>query len=860
VIGSTGAFDLFPAARNDMDIGTVESVDIGSEMRVSYLDYAMSVIVARALPDARDGLKPVHRRILYAMHDMGLRPGSPHRKSARIVGEVLGKYHPHGDQAVYEAMARMAQDFSLRYLLVDGQGNFGSIDGDSPAAMRYTEARLTRLAEELLADIDMDTVDFSDNFDGTLKEPRVLPARLPNLLLNGSSGIAVGMATNVPPHNLRELAAAIGYVIDNLDRRDEITLDDLMEFVTGPDFPTGGVIVGSEGIRNAYATGRGRVVVRAVTHVEETGGNRHRIVVTEIPYQVSKTTIVERIAHLARSGRLDMISDLRDESDRRGLSLVIELKRGAQPRKVLNQLLKYTPLQSTFGVQMLALVDGEPRLLSLKRALILYIEHRQEVITRRSEFELGKRRDRAHVLEGLLKALAHLDDIIATIRKSEDAETAHAGLMRRFDLTDRQAQAILDMQLRRLTALERQQIEDEYRAVKGRIAYLEDLLATPAKILALIKDDLSELAQKYGDDRRTHIAHDAAADFDEADLVADEEVLISITRRGYIKRTSADAYRTQGRGGKGATGMATQEEDVVEHIFAAGSLDSILFFSDRGKIYQEHAYQIPDAGRAGKGVLLASVLALEHGEKITATVAVPEFGQGYLTMVTRQGRIKRVALTEFAAVRPSGLIAILLDDGDALGWAKLTRGDQEVILVTAGGKCIRFDERQVRTMGRAAAGVNAIRLRARDTVAGMDIIDDAGADLLVITANAYGKRTPLSEFRAQNRAGGGVKAIATSSKTGPVVAARVVTDADDVTLITTGGIALRTQVKGVPRHGRTARGAQLMKTNGDKIASIAIVENRRARRGDGNEGQTAAGESVIQTGQRPSDDGADGVG
>ena len=844
-----------------MDIGTVELIDIQDEMRVSYLDYAMSVIVARALPDARDGLKPVHRRILYAMHDMGLRANTPYKKSARIVGEVLGKYHPHGDQAVYEAMARMAQGFSLRYLLVDGQGNFGSIDGDSPAAMRYTEARMTRLAEELLADIDMDTVDFVDNFDGSLTEPAVLPARIPNLLLNGSAGIAVGMATNIPPHNLNEVVAAISYMIDHYDRRDEITVDDLMTFITGPDFPTGGVIVGAEEIRNAYATGKGRLVVRAVTHIEEMSGGRHRIVVTEIPYQISKTTIIERIAEQVRAGRLDMIADLRDESDRRGLSIVIELKRGAQPRKVLNQLLKYTPLQSTFGVQMLALVDGEPRLLSLRRALALYIEHRQDVIRRRSEFELARRRERAHILEGLLKALASLDDVIQTIRRSPDADAARANLVARFDLTERQAQAILDMQLRRLAALERQQIEDEYKQVRERIAYLEDLLAHPRKILALIKADLADIAEKYGDQRRTQIVRDGVTEFDDTDLVADEEMLLTITQRGYIKRTSADAYRTQNRGGKGMMGVTTGEEDAVWELFAANSLDRILFFSDRGKVYQEQAYQIPESGRTGKGVLMGSILALEHDEKITAAVPVPPNAEGFLTMVTRQGRIKRVAVAEFASVRPSGLIAISLDEGDALGWAKFTRGDQQIILVTAHGQGLRFAETQVRPMGRAAAGVNAIRLRAGDEVAGMAVVDDPDGDLLVITARGYGKRTPLREYPAHNRAGGGVRAINVSAKTGPVIAARTVTEADDVTLITTGGIVLRTPAKDISRQSRSAQGTPVMKMkNGnDVIASIAIVENRQAQRANGRrdgDGAGAFGDDEIAP---PGDNGVDDV-
>ncbi|MBN1285546.1 MAG: DNA gyrase subunit A [Anaerolineae bacterium] len=824
-----------------MNIGIIEQVDLDSEMRASYLDYAMSVIASRALPDVRDGLKPVHRRILYAMNDMGLGPRVQHKKSARIVGEVLGKYHPHGDQAVYDAMVRMAQDFSLRYMLVDGQGNFGSIDGDSAAAMRYTEARMTSLSQELLTDIDMDTVDFVDNFDGTLQEPSVLPARVPNLLLNGSSGIAVGMATNIPPHNLNELTDAIIYLIDHYDHRNEITVDDLMEFIVGPDFPTGGIIVGGEEIKNAYATGKGRVVVRAVTEIVETKNSRQQIIVTEIPYQISKTTIIERIAEQVRSGRIDMISDLRDESDRNGLRLVVELKRGAQPRKVLNQLLKYTPLQSTFGVQMLALVDGEPRLLSLKRALVLFVRHRQEVIVRRSEFELRKRRERAHILEGLLKALAHLDDIIQTIRNSPDAAAAKDNLMTRFDLSDAQAQAILDMQLRRLAALERQQIEDEYRQVQERIAYLEDLIASPKKVLALIREDMEDLAKRYGDVRRTQIAYDASADFNATDFVRDEEVLISITQRGYIKRIPANTYRAQHRGGKGITGMATSEEDVVTQMFAAGSLESILFFSDKGKVYQEFAYNIPEASRTSKGVLLQSILAMDMDEKITATLTVPSFDSGYLAMITRQGKIKRVPLQAFESVRPSGLIAISLYDNDALCWAKLVHDDQDIIMVTALGQSIRFDIGQVRPMGRTAAGVNALRLYDGDQVAGVAAITDPDADLLIVTANGYGKRSPLNEFNRQNRAGSGVRAIGRHDLkiTGPIVEARVVTEADDVTLITESGIVMRTPVTNVLKYGRTARGGQIMKmrVEGDTIASIAIVENHKAaqaRNGHGN--------------------------
>ena len=816
-----------------MDIGTVQQVNIDESMRAAYLDYAMSVIMARALPDARDGLKPVHRRVLYAMYDMGIRSGSPYKKSARIVGEVLGKYHPHGDAAIYDSMARLAQDFSMRYPLIDGQGNFGSIDGDAPAAMRYTEARLAAAAEEMLADIDKNTIDFTVNFDDSLEEPNVLPARLPNLLLNGSSGIAVGMATNIPPHNLGELSSALSYMLDNYDAIDDIPVEELVKFIPGPDFPTGGVIVGSEGIRQAYSTGRGRIVLRGMAHIEELGANRHRVVITEIPFQLNKSSLIERIAELARNGRLDDISDLRDESDRRGMSIVIEMKRGAQPKKVLNQLYKYTPLQSTYGVQLLALVDGEPRLLSLKRALQIYIEHRREVITRRTQFELDKARLRSHVLEGLLIALANLDEVIQTIRRSPDAEVAKERLIARFSLSERQAQAILDMQLRRLAALERQKIEDEQRELLERIAYLEDLLANPKKILEAIKTDLAEVAEKYGDERRTHIAHDASEDFAEADLIPDEAVLISITQRGYIKRVAAKAFKAQGRGGRGVTGHATRGEDEVMMLIPARTLDTLLFFSDKGKVYSEKAYQIPDADRTGRGIPIVNVLSLEANETVTAVVAVPDFAAAeFCLMTTLKGRLKRVALSEFASVRPSGFIAISLDEGDELGWVRLTHGGDEVIIVTEKGQALRFSEEQVRPMGRTAAGVIGVRLGKGDQVTSMEIVEPEG-DLLVVTAGGYGKRTPLSQYPPKGRATGGVKTINQNAleKIGLVTAARVVQEADDLTMISAGGVVLRTKVRDVSRSGRAARGVLLMNLQaGDTIASLARIADADLRR------------------------------
>src|SRR5512138_92142 len=740
-----------------MDIGTIQNVDIDAQMRAAYLDYAMSVIVARALPDARDGLKPVHRRILYAMQDMGIRANSSYKKSARIVGEVLAKYHPHGDAAVYETMARMAQDFSMRYLLVDGQGNFGSVDGDAPAAMRYTEARLHRMAEELLADIDKETVDFGPNFDDSLEEPLVLPARIPNLLMNGAAGIAVGMATNIPPHNLRELVDAVIYLIENYDAIEEIPLEELMKRVPGPDFPTGGIIVGREGIESAYGTGRGRLVVRGMAHIEESGkSGKHEIIITEIPYQVNKSSLIERIAELVREDKIDQIADLRDESDQRGMSIVIELKRGAQPKKVLNQLYKYTPLQSTFGVQMLALVAGEPRLLPLKRALEIFIQHRQVVIVRRANFDLAKARARQHILDGYLIALANLDAVIKTIRESQDADVAKDNLVKRFKLSEIQAQAILDMQLRRLAALERWKIEEEHKQVAEQIARLEDLLANPKKILALIQDDMHDLAEKYGDDRRTRIAAEATETLSEADLVQDEAVLISLTERGYVKRVAASVFRQQSRGGRGVMGHSTKEEDEVVMLIPARSLDSMLFFSDRGKVYSEKVYQIPDADRAARGIPLVNVLSLGAEERVTAAIAVSDFAaHGFCVLATTRGKVKRVNMEEFASVRPSGLIAMTLDDGDTLGWAHPTSGKDEVIFVTQKGQALRFSEEKVRPMGRQAAGVQGIHLTNGDAVTSMDVVD-ADSTLLVVTTGGYGKQTPLKEYAPKGRATQGI--------------------------------------------------------------------------------------------------------
>ncbi|MBX3048677.1 MAG: DNA gyrase subunit A [Anaerolineales bacterium] len=798
-------------------------------MRSAYLDYAMSVIVSRALPDARDGLKPVHRRIFYAMHDMGIRANTSYRKSARIVGEVLGKYHPHSDAAVYDAMARMAQDFSMRYPLIDGQGNFGSIGGDPPAAMRYTEARLHPMAEELLADIDKDTVDFTDNFDGSLQEPRVLPSRLPNLLLNGSSGIAVGMATNIPPHNLGELVGALNHLIDRWEKIDEVSAEDLMKYVKGPDFPTGGLVVGMDGIRDLYSKGKGQLMVRAKSRIEEGVRGRNRIVISEIPYQLNLTNLIERIAELVRDGRLEGIADLRDESDRDGLSIVLELKAGAQPQMVLNRLYKFTPLQSTFAAQLLALVDGEPRLLSLKRALQIFVEHRQVVITRRTQFELDKARARAHILEGLLKALANLDAVIKTIRESKDADTAKSSLMKRFDLSEKQAQAILDMQLRRLAALERQKIEDEYKAIQEQIAYLEDLLNSPKKILALIKSDLGDMLKTYGNERKTQVDAEGRAkdDLSEEALVADEAVLVSLTQQGYVKRVAAKSFKAQTRGGAGVRGHATKGHDEVVILVPARTLETILFFSDRGKVYSERVYRLPEADRTARGTPIINILSVSSGETITAVVVVPDFksAAAFCVMATHQGKIKRMALGELEAVRPSGLIAMNLDDGDSLGWVRLAGEKDEIILATQQGKALRFGVGAVRPMGRQAAGVKAISIKGDDHLAGMEVVEPGG-ELLVVTTKGYGKRTPLKEYAAKGRGTGGMLTtdIKSFNTIGQIAAVRVVQAADEVTIISTNGVVLRTRVKEIKQASRATRGVRLMNlAEGDSVATLARI-------------------------------------
>ncbi len=801
----------------------VNSVDIDHQMRLAYLDYAMSVIVSRALPDARDGLKPVHRRILYAMQDMGIRSNGPHKKSARIVGEVLGKYHPHGDSSIYDAMARMSQDFSMRYPLVDGQGNFGSIDGDSPAAMRYTEARFAALAEEMLADIDKDTVDFTDNFDGTLREPAVLPSKLPNLLLNGSSGIAVGMATNVPPHNLREVSAAISYMIENYDAIDQITVEEIMNFVKGPDFPTGGIIVGREGILQAYSTGRGRIVVRGRTHVEENRSGRYDLIITEIPYQVNKTTLIERIAELVREGKIDTISDLRDESDRTGMRIVIELKRNGQPKQVLNLLYKHTLLQSTFGVQLLALVENQPRTLSFKKALQIFIEHRLEVIQRRTQFELDKAKARAHILDGLLIALANLDEVIALIRAAKDTETARNELMERFNLSELQAQAILDLQLRRLSALERFKIEQEQQELMARIEELNALLADPKKQLAVINQETDELTKKFGDERRTTIEADAIENLSESDLVDEQSVFITLTERGYIKRVNANVYRTYNRGAIGVAGHGLKEEDALSKLVFANTLDTVLFFTNQGRVYSEKVYRIVKGGRTDKGTPVVNVINLAPEEKVTELLAISEFSpQDFLVMVTANGKIKRNALKDYANVRTNGMIAIRLDADDELKWVLQTDGRQYVIMATEKGKGLRFAETKVRSMGRTAGGVRGMRIAADDRLASVDVTSEDDF-LLVVGEKGIGKRTPVKGVPPHGRATGGVMITNKNmlDVTGNVIAAKVLQENDDVTFITSSGNVIRLKGAVIPVKGRTARGVRLVRlVDDDTVAAV----------------------------------------
>jgi len=799
--------------------GKILPVDIESEIKRSYLDYAMSVIVSRALPDVRDGLKPVHRRILYAMNELGNTSDKPYKKSARIVGEVLGRYHPHGDTAVYDAMVRLAQDFSTRYLLVDGHGNFGSVDGDPAAAMRYTEVRLSKLSTEMLADINKETVDFTPNFDETTEEPNVLPARFPNLLVNGSSGIAVGMATNIPPHNLREVINGIVLMIDN----PEISVRELMVSIKGPDFPTGGAILGREGIKAAYNNGRGIIKMQATSRIEKMNNGKTRIVITELPYQVNKAKLIEKIAELVQEKKIEGITDLRDETDRSGMRMVIELRKDANPNVVRNKLHKYTPMQQTFGIIMLALVHGRPQTLNLRDMLYHYLEHQKEVVTRRTRFELGKAEARAHILEGLKIALDNLDRVISIIRGSRTVDIAREALMTTFGLSEKQAQAILDMRLQRLTGLEREKIEEEYREVIKTIEYLQAVLANERLLLGIIKDELIAIRDKYGDARRTRITA-AASELEDEDLIAEEDAVITLTHQGYIKRLPVDTYKSQRRGGRGVTGMHTKEEDFVEHLFITTTHHYILYITNKGRMYQMKVYEIPEASRQAKGTAVVNLVPLAPGESITAVIPVKEFSrEQYLLFVTRHGIVKRTLLSEFDTARKGGLIALALDDSDELITVKLTRGEDEIILVTRNGLAIRFPEKDVRSMGRAARGVKGVNLGVDDTVVGADTIRDK-AELLVVTENGFGKKTPLTEYRAQSRGGKGIKTIKVTKRVGHIAACKVIEKGSELMFISAEGVVIRIKANEISSLGRDTQGVTVMRLDEkDKLASIALV-------------------------------------
>ena len=798
--------------------GKVIPVDINKEMKRCYIDYAMSVIVGRALPDVRDGLKPVHRRILYSLQELGITPDKSYRKCARIVGDVLGKYHPHGDSSVYDALVRMAQDFSMRYMLVDGHGNFGSVDGDSAAAMRYTEARMNKIAVEMLRDINKNTIDFVPNFDGAEKEPSVLPARYPNLLVNGSSGIAVGMATNIPPHNLGEIIDGTVMLIDN----PETSVLELMTIIKGPDFPTAGIIMGKAGIRAAYETGKGKIVVRAKADIEEEN-SRHRIIVTELPYQVNKAKLIENIADLVKDKKIVGISDLRDESDRQGMRIVIELKKDANPNVILNLLYKHTKMQDTFGVIMLALVDNEPQVLNLKQVLCNYIDFQKEVITRRTTFDLNKAKARAHILEGLRIALDHIDEVISIIRHSETSEIARNTLIERFNFTDKQAIAILEMRLRRLTGLERGKIEEEYNELMRQIEYLNSILASEEKLLGVIKEELIDIKNKYSDERRTSIEK-VVNEIDIEDLIQEEDVTITLTHSGYIKRIPADTYSAQRRGGKGIQAMSTKEDDFVEHIMITSTHSDVLFFTNKGRVYKLRAYEIPEAGRVAKGTNIINLISIEPDERIETVLSIRDNTKdGFLFMATKKGIVKKTPLSDFKNLRKNGLIAINLREGDELLKVKVTRGDANIIIVTQNGYAVRFSEKNVRAMGRTASGVRSINLKDDDIAVCMDISVD-NEDLLIISEYGFGKRTPISEYKVQNRGGVGLITYKISEKTGKVIGATMCNELDELMLINSSGVAIRINVKDISITGRAAMGVTLMRTNEDeKVVAVAKI-------------------------------------
>ena len=806
----------------DSPQSNVKEINISQEMRSSFLDYAMSVIVSRALPDVRDGLKPVHRRVLYAMHDLGIHSDKPFKKSARIVGDVIGKYHPHGDQAVYETMVRMAQDFNQRYLLVDGHGNFGSVDGDSAAAMRYTEARMSKISMELLRDINKDTIDYQDNYDGEEREPVVFPARYPNLLVNGSSGIAVGMATNIPPHHL-------GEVIDGvlaISRDPEITIQELMDIIPGPDFPTGAMILGRSGIRKAYETGRGSIKVRAKAEIQQKSNGKEVIIVHEIPYQVNKARLIERIAELVREKKIEGISDLRDESDRQGMRIVIEVRKDANANVLLNNLYKQTALQTTFGVNTLALVNGEPKVLSLKECLVHYLDHQRVIIRRRTEFELRKAEARAHILEGLRIALDHIDEIITLIRGSRTTDIAREGLMTTFSLSEKQAQAILDMRLQRLTGLERDKIEDEYQELVKLIAELKAILADNEKILEIIREELTEIKERFSDERRTEIIAGGIEDIEDEDLIPQENIVITLTHNGYIKRLPASTYRSQKRGGRGVQGMGTNEDDFVEHLISLSTHDTVLFFTNKGKVYRSRGYEIPEYSRTAKGLPIINLLGIEKDEWINTIIPVAEFEDDwYLFFTTKHGISKRSPISSFMNIRTSGLIAVNLREDDELISVRLTDGTKDMIIGTKNGLLIRFDETDVRSMGRTATGVKGISLGQDDEVIGMEVLEE-GSDILIVTHNGYGKRTPEHEYRVQNRGGKGIKTCNITEKTGTLVGMKVVNGEEDIMLITTGGILIRMDVHDISTLGRNTQGVRLIRLNGEDefVATVAKVE------------------------------------
>ena len=810
-----------------MDIGKIQNREIVDEMRESYLDYAMSVIVARALPDVRDGLKPVHRRILYSMHELGLGHSAKFRKSAAVVGDTLAKYHPHGDVAVYDSMVRMAQDFAMRYPLINGQGNFGSIDGDNAAAMRYTEARMTKLAEELLKDIEKDTVNFRDNYDSTRKEPQVLPAAFPNLLANGTLGIAVGMATNIPPHNLTELIDGLVHIIEN----PKATSDDLMEFIKGPDFPTGGIIFNASDIRQTYATGKVAILCRGKAEIEEGKKGTYQIIITEIPYQVNKSELIITMANLVQEKRIEGIRDIRDESDKDGLRIAIDLKTDAQPQKILNNLYRHTELERNFNLNMLALVDGlQPQVLSIKNVLEEFVKHRDVVVRRRTAFDLARTKDRIHILEGLKKALDHIDAVIQTIKKSEDKDAAHANLIKKFGLSNAQATAILEMRLSTLAGLERQKIDDELKDKTALAKTLEALLEDPKKILALVKSELLDIKQKYGDLRKTKVVKTSPKEFSEEDLVPEEEVAVVVTRGGYVKRIKPDQYRMQKRGGKGLIGIETKEEDVVEHLLMSHTHADVLFFTDSGKVYQVKAYEIPEGTRTSKGRPVFNFLSISQQERITSVLAIPkgEKSKGYIVMLTRNGIIKKVEATTFENVRRSGLIAVTLKQSDTLGWARHTAGTDDIILATKNGQSIRFSERDVRAMGRQAAGVTGIRLKKSDEVVGMDIIrgkEGEATNLLVIMELGLGKQTPVKQYKRQRRGGSGIKTAKVTQKTGRVVNARIINqEQSELIAISRKGHVIRTMIASVPTLGRRTQGVRIMRMDQkDAIASITTL-------------------------------------